>query len=107
MYAPSMASKSQTQPIKLRRVLPPRADALRFVRLLKGLTQEQLAGRLGVSRQWVLRREGGKSPIKNIEIPSIEMACGVDSGTFAECECRYRQEDAARAEAEVVRRKVS
>ena len=78
--------------------LPPRALAMLLLRKIAGLSQEELAFRLGVSRYWVIRREGGKVQIKDIEIPGLELACGVDSGTFAFHEIQYRQEDAERSE---------
>jgi y4mF family transcriptional regulator len=43
------------------------AAALRSARMAKGLTQQQLATRLGVSRQWVVSVEGG-APTAHLDL---------------------------------------
>jgi HTH-type transcriptional regulator/antitoxin HipB len=43
------------------------AAVLRSKRLEKGLTQQQLAGRLGVSRQWVVGVEAG-APTAHLDL---------------------------------------
>jgi len=43
------------------------AAVLRSARMAKGLTQQQLATRLGVSRQWVVGVEGG-APTAHLDL---------------------------------------
>jgi transcriptional regulator with XRE-family HTH domain len=60
------------------------ADLLRSIRLECGLTQVQVAERIGESQSYVSKYESGEQRLDLIEIEEVCKAVGVDLSTLVE-----------------------